>query len=1193
MKDIVSAFAGRGRLNLAGAPPGEDARLIGRLAEGMPAGVLVVARDDVRLSRLAEGLAFFAPQVAVHELPAWDCLPYDRVSPNPQIVARRIDTLSALATAAGNAAGPRVVLTTVAAALQRLPPPSVWMEARRRLDLGERLDAEDLARFLQANGYIRVEAVTEAGDYAVRGGIIDVFPPGRGEPLRVDLFGDEIDSLRTFDPTTQRSLARVDSAQLMPVSEVLLDEASIRRFRAGFRALAGAKVADDPLYAAISAGRRHAGMEHWLPLFHERMETLFTYLPGAPVIIDHMGEQAIDARLETIEDYFAARRDVDTGRFGASAPYWPVPVSSMFLGRDELDAHLADRPVGFLLPFAAEAGETRVFDGGGRTTLDFAEARKRTDVNLLDLVIGRIRDHQAAGRRVLITAVSRGSRERLGAMLREHGFPDAVHVGDDAEARGLDRRRVGVAVLGIDHGFVTDDLAVLTEEDIFGDRLARRAARRVRPENFLTETTSLASGDLVVHTDHGIGRYEGLETLSVGGAPHDCLRIVYAQDDKLYLPVENIEMISRFGSDAEGVVLDRLGGAAWQSRKAKLKQRIREIAAELIRTAALRAIKEAPEVVPPHGAFDEFCARFPYDETDDQLRAVDDVLRDLASGRPADRLICGDVGFGKTEIALRAAFAIALEGRQVAVVVPTTLLARQHYRTFVDRFRGLPVRIEELSRLVPPATVRTAKAGLADGSVDIVVGTHALLAKDIRFRDLGLLIIDEEQHFGVSHKERLKQLRADVHVLTLTATPIPRTLQMALAGVRDMSLITTPPVDRLAVRTFVMEFDPVVTREAILREQMRGGQTFYVCPRIEDLAEVQTMLAALVPEVRLVQAHGRMAPRDLEAAVGAFYDRNFDVLLSTNIIESGLDLPAVNTIIIHRADMFGLAQLYQLRGRVGRSKLRAYAYLTLPPRKKLTATAAKRLSVMQALDALGAGFTLASHDLDIRGAGNLLGDEQSGHIREVGIELYQQMLEDAVAEARGGEGADAGADDWSPQIAVGLSVLIPEAYVPDLGLRLGLYRRLASVADRADIDAFAAELIDRFGPIPEEANNLLEIVGIKALCRRAGIERLEAGPKGAVIGFRDNVFANPSGLVAFIGRHGPVCKLRPDHKLVFRLDLETPGDRLSGVRALVTDLTRIASGQTTGPWALSVSAPPPPPPAPVKRSGRATRFRRG
>jgi transcription-repair coupling factor (superfamily II helicase) len=586
----------------------------------------------------------------------------------------------------------------------------------------------------------------------------------------------------------------------------------------------------------------------------------------------------------------------------------------------------------------------------------------------------------------------------------------------------------------------------------------------------------------------------------------------------------------------------------------------------LIRIAAARAVREAPALEPPEGLFDEFCARFPYTETDDQARAIGDVLEDLGSGRPADRLICGDVGFGKTEVALRAAFVTAIDGRQVAVVVPTTLLCRQHFRTFRERFAGLPVRIAELSRLVTAKVAKEVKAGLADGTVDIVIGTHALLAKDLSFRDLALLIVDEEQHFGVAHKERLKKLKTDVHVLTLSATPIPRTLQLALTGVREMSLIATPPVDRLAVRTFVLEYDPVVIREAILREHARGGQTFYVCPRIEDLAEVRDRLARLVPEVSVVMAHGRMAPRELEASVGSFYERAANVLLSTNIIESGLDLPAVNTIVIHRADMFGLAGLYQLRGRVGRGKLRAYAYLTLPPRRKLAKTAEKRLSVMQALDALGAGFTIASHDLDIRGAGNLLGDEQSGHIREVGIELYQSMLEEAVADARsaakGGDGAAEGGEharDWSPQISLGLPVLIPENYVPDLGVRLGLYRRLGELADRDAVDAFAAELIDRFGQLPDEVNNLLQVVAIKQLCRAAHVEKIEAGPKGMVVGFRNNTFANPAGLVSFIGRQGVGCKLRPDHRLVFRRNLEVPAERLQGVRELVQALARIAA----------------------------------
>jgi transcription-repair coupling factor (superfamily II helicase) len=813
--------------------------------------------------------------------------------------------------------------------------------------------------------------------------------------------------------------------------------------------------------------------------------------------------------------------------------------------------------VASLLAFAPPDEGT--VDAAGRPGIDFAEARRRQDINVFDALAARIAEQQRLGRRVLIATVSNGSRDRLAAILHQHGIAAVVPVRTWREASQLPVRSLPIAAIALDRGFASDDLVIYSEEDILGDRLTRRRPARRRSGNFLVEASGLDPGDLVVHVDHGIGRYDGLEAVAVDGAPHDCLRVLYAGGDKLYLPVENIELISRYGADGDSVTLDRLGGAAWQSRKARLKQRIRDMAAQLIGVAAVRAVRSTPELVPPAGPFDEFCARFSYSETEDQARAIEDVVADLASGRVADRLICGDVGFGKTEVALRAAFIVALDGRQVAVVVPTTLLCRQHLRTFRERFAGFPVRIEEISRLVPAGQVKAVKAGIADGTVDIVIGTHALLSKDIAFRDLSLLIIDEEQHFGVAHKERLKKLKADVHVLTLTATPIPRTLQMALTGVRELSLIATPPVDRLAVRTYITEFDPVILREAILREHFRGGQTFYVCPRIEDLDDVRATLTALVPEVSVVVAHGRMPARELEAAVGAFYDCQFNVLLSTNIIESGLDLPSVNTIVIHRADLFGLAQLYQLRGRVGRGKVRAFAYLTLPPRRKLTATATKRLTVMQGLDALGAGFSLASHDLDIRGAGNLLGEEQTGHIREVGIELYQQMLEEAVAEARGVEAAEAAKAEWSPQISIGISVLIPEDYVPDLGLRLGLYRRLAELAAADDIDAFATEMIDRFGALPDAFDNLLSIVAIKQLCKRAGIERLEAGPKGSVVTFRNNAFANPEGLVRYINRPASACKLRPDMRLVLRRDWETPADRLAGVRRTVAELAKIAA----------------------------------
>jgi transcription-repair coupling factor (superfamily II helicase) len=743
----------------------------------------------------------------------------------------------------------------------------------------------------------------------------------------------------------------------------------------------------------------------------------------------------------------------------------------------------------------------------------------------------------------------------MGGVLSDHGITALKRVANWREAAELHGKAVGIAVLQIDHGFEAPDFAVVTEEDILGDRMVRPRGRARRSQHFLQEASALAAGDLVTHIEHGIGRYLGLKTIEVQSAPHDCLELQY-DGGKLFLPVENIDLLTRFGSEESGVQLDRLGGAGWQHRKARMKARIREMAAELIRIAAARTLKEMPAMEMPRGLYDEFCARFPYVETEDQERAIGDVIEDLTKGRPMDRLVCGDVGFGKTEVALRAAFVAAMSGSQVAVVVPTTLLARQHYRTFRDRFTGLPVRIAQLSRFVPAKEAKEIKSALAEGKVDIIIGTHALLAKSIAFRDLGLLIVDEEQHFGVAHKERLKALRADVHVLTLTATPIPRTLQLALSGVRDLSLITTPPVDRLAVRTYITPFDPLILREALLREHYRGGQSFYVVPRISDLGHAMEFLKETVPEIKAASAHGQIGAAQLEETMTAFYDGKIDVLISTNIVESGLDIPTANTLVVHRADMFGLAQLYQLRGRIGRSKQRAYAYLTTPADRKMTEGAQRRLQVLQSLDQLGAGFSVASHDLDIRGAGNLLGEEQSGHVREVGIELYQDMLEEAVASLRTGQGSEI-PDAWSPQINLGTAVLIPENYVPDLNVRMSLYRRLSELDER-EIDSFAAEMIDRFGPMPEEAGHLLKIAAIKQLCRTASVEKIEAGPKGATISFRNNAFANAVGLVKLIAEHAGTMKVRPDQKVVVMRDWPTPESRLKGAEALLRQLARLA-----------------------------------
>ena len=1161
-----------GRRVVHGVPEGYDALVLQRAAAalaahaGGPRAVLHVARDDARLAQLAEAVACFAPEIDLLGFPAWDCLPYDRVSPNSQLVSRRLDTLTRLASPVVEVGRPRLVITTVAAILQRVPTRKLLGPAVKRLRVGDRVDTDELVQFFQRNGYTRSDTVREPGEYAVRGGIIDVYPAGLGEPLRLDLFGDTLEALREFDPMSQRSTGKRDAVDLKPASEVLHDEASIARFRAGYRALFGAETADDPLYEAVSAGRKHVGMEHWLPLFHEQLETLFDYLPGAAVSFDAQVEEAITARLEQIDEYYGARRALMSGRNRdrEAVPYKPLPPDRLYLSEADWRAALARLAVGAFAAAAApdvagEDGAERI-DEGGRPGHGFAEARVRPDVNLFDAVREHLEAVIAGGARVVIAAYSAGSRDRLRGLLRDHGVTDVALPDRWVDALAGPPATTCLIVLGLERGFVADKLAVISEGDILGDRLVRQVKRR-RGANFISEIASLGEGDLVVHVDHGIGRYDALVTLDVAGAPHDCLRVVYAGGDKLFVPVENIEVLSRFGSEEAGVQLDKLGGIGWQARKARVRARIRDIADKLIRIAAEREIKMGSVLAPPEGLYDEFCARFPYAETDDQQRAIEETLADLGSGKPMDRLICGDVGFGKTEVALRAAFIAAMTGSQVAVVVPTTLLARQHFQLFRERFKGLAPRVEQLSRLVAPKRAAEIKRGLAAGEVDIIVGTHAILSKSIQFKDLGLLVVDEEQHFGVGQKERLKELKANVHVLTLTATPIPRTLQLALSGVRDMSVIATPPVDRLAVRTFVLPYDPVVVREAIMREHFRGGQVFYVCPRIEDLATVSERIRALVPEVKIATAHGRMAPTQLEDVMTAFCDGRYDVLLSTNIVESGLDIPTANTMVIHRADMFGLAQLYQLRGRIGRSKTRAYAYLTLPAGRVPSEAAMKRLEVMQTLDQLGAGFQLASHDLDIRGAGKLLGEEQSGHIREVGIELYQHMLEEAVQLAKSGPVLEAAhsADQWTPQITIGTPVLIPEGYVGDLTVRLGLYRRIATLIDRTEIDAFAAEMIDRFGPLPTEVSNLLQIIQIKRLCIDAGVEKVEAGPKGAVLAFRLNNFANPPALVDFIHRQSGTVRLRPDHRLVVMRRWDAPEARIEGVQRVLQQLAQLAA----------------------------------
>ncbi len=1182
ISNLDKIFSGGNSVAAGGTPEGFDALVIAAMAERQP--VLHVCRDDSRMSALTEALGFFAPNLEIVGFPAWDCLPYDRISPNPAIAARRLDCLMRLALGLR----PDVLITTVNAILQRLPPRTGFHDALFMAEPGETVPLERLQTFLEMNGYHRASTVREHGEYALRGGIVDLFPPGSEDAIRLDFFGDEIESLRRFDPVSQRTIGPAERLTFGPVSEFTLNETTIARFRKEYRVLFGARATEDPVFEAVSAGVRHSGVEQWLPLMHDRLETVFDYAPENAVIgLDYQVPEIVTIRCETIEDHYEARQEILAGAYGTDTSQFcrPLPPAMLHLDEGEWQQHTKTRRLIQFGPFAAEENpekspqNTQAIDSldfGGRRPPGLAEARQRQDANPFDEARKRFTE---SDRIAVLFARNPESAKRLAGLLREHGMEGAEVVESWAAAQKRRPPAISVVVLEIEQGFVFDACYALSEQDILGERRPSSARGRRKAEQVISEASSLAEGSLVVHLDHGIGRYRELETLEIDNLVHDCLVIEYADEDRLSVPVENIELLSRFGSEEALARLDKLGASGWQARKARARERIREIAENLLRTAAERAVSSRPEIHPPSGGeFAEFSAGFAWTETDDQLQSIEDVAEDLAQGRPMDRLICGDVGFGKTEIALRAAYLVAMDGYQVAVVVPTTLLARQHFNLFAERFRRTPFEVGQLSRMVSSGEAKVVRQKIASGDVQIVIGTHALLSKAVSFANLGLLVIDEEQHFGVVQKECLKQMRADVHILTLTATPIPRTLQMALTGVRDMSIIATPPVDRLAVRTFVAPYDPVAIKDAILREQARGGQTFYVCPRISDLPHIRRRLERLVPDIRIRIAHGQMSIDELEETMSGFIDKKYDILLCTHIVEAGLDIPAANTIIVHRADRFGLAQLYQLRGRVGRSKVRAYAYLTLPPGQKLSESATRRLEVMQSLDTLGAGFTLASHDLDIRGAGNLLGDEQSGHVKEVGVELYQHMLKEAVSELRvasqtaalrGAQGAKGafGEDpfsEWVPRVSLDMSIQIPGDYVADLSVRLGLYRRASLLVGQAEIDGFAEELADRFGPVPDEVRNLLGVVALKHLCRRANIERLDSGSGGTVLIFRNNAPPDPQRVLDFVTENTDVARILPGQKLHLQKDWPATRDRLTGMRRLIEEIAGITEEMGMG-----------------------------
>ena len=1146
LKEILSRefYSDISKINdLGEVPEGSEPLLINEISENSNNNILIIARDLKRYQQLKDGLEFFLNKDILF-YPQWDCVPYDRISPNKLITSKRLETLSRLSNEKDKS---KIILTTIQASCQRTLSLDEVKNKFISLKPGEVIDINNLVNFFVSNGYEKTPTVREHGEFSVRGGIIDFYSP-LNKPIRLDLFGNTIDSIKSFDLITQRSLELLKEIFVYPASEIILNDKTIENFRINFNKKFGSQKEKVKIYDSISEGISYPGMEHWLPFFYNQTGSIFDYIDKPIILLDHLYDSSLEDFLETVNDHFQSRKDYDDNKLSkVENKYFSIEPSNLYQNKEEYNKNLRSRNCIRISPFK----KPDAINLNGKASSKYSNIKSnRSDSSSYENLKSDILDFTKKNKKIIIACSSLGSSERVSKILINNGI--LSNFKNLESFKNIDQKNIYLTVLNLNSGFHFDDYIFISEQDIFGEKFYRPRIIR-KAENFIREISSVMPGDAVVHVDHGIGRFENLSTLEINNAKHECLLIKYANDDKLYLPVENIEVLSRYGSDISDEMLDKLGGISWTTRKENLKKKIKFLAEELISVAAKRQLSKAEMFNVPEDFYEEFCSRFSFEETNDQLNAINDVLNDLEKGLPMDRLICGDVGFGKTEIALRASFLAAMSGKQVSILAPTTLLARQHYETFKERFKGFPINVFELSRLTPKKD--SVIKSINSGSCDIVIGTHSLLGEKINFSDLGLLIIDEEQHFGVKHKEKIKKLRDNVHVLTLTATPIPRTLQLAMTGVRDLSIIASPPIDRRAIETYVFPNDPLVVKEALLRERHRGGQSFYVVPRISDIEDIEEYFKEFIPEINYITVHGQMPSKQIEDRINDFYMGSYDVLISTTIIESGLDIPNANTLIIHRSDMFGLSQLYQIRGRVGRSKVKAYAYLTYKEHKKLGKNALKRLEVLQSLDSLGAGFNLASYDLEIRGSGNLLGEEQSGQIKEVGIELYQNMLEETIDELKNTTQKSKN-NQWSPKISLPLSILIPDDYISDLTIRMEIYKRLSSIILEEEIDEIAAELIDRFGSLPEEVETLIDTIGLKNLCKKTNIEKIDCGNNGFLISFKNNTFSNPAELIKYINNKKNYISIRPDQRLFVKFN-EQKENLIDYIKSIVNDFLKM------------------------------------
>lgn len=1129
----------------APASPTALAWYLAQAARSHDAPLLVIARDNHGANQLEADLQTLLggdPAVPVVAFPDWETLPYDRFSPHPDIISQRLAALHRLPTLKRG-----LVIVPVQTLLQQLAPRSYVIGGSFDLKVGQRLDLDAERRRLESAGYRNVPQVMDPGDFAVRGGLLDVFPMGADEPLRIELLDEDIDSIRAFDPESQRSLDKVDAVHMLPGREVPMDEASIARVLATLRERFDVDTRRSSLYQDLKSGLAPAGVEYYLPLFFERTATLFDYLPDGslPVVCTGAYEASVAFWAQTADRYEQRRHDVERPL---------LPPSALYLSPELLRERLNDAPrIEVWSADHARIADAHALGDQPLPPLPVA-ARDAPAGEALKSFLG----HYPG--RVLIAADSPGRREALLEVLQAAELKPPVVA--DLPGFLADDARFAIAVAPLEDGFALDDprIAVLTERQLFPERAGstrrtRRAGRE--PEAIIRDLGELTEGAPIVHEDHGVGRYRGLIAMDVGGMPGEFLEIEYAKGDRLYVPVAQLHLISRYsGASPETAPLHSLGGEQWSKAKRKAAEKVRDVAAELLEIQARRQARAGLALQVDRAMYEPFAAGFPFEETPDQLAAIDATLRDLASSQPMDRVVCGDVGFGKTEVAVRAAFAAASAGKQVAVLVPTTLLAEQHYRNFRDRFADYPLKVEVLSRFKTSKEIKAELEKVAAGTIDVIVGTHRLLQPDVKFKDLGMVIVDEEQRFGVRQKEALKALRANVHLLTLTATPIPRTLNMAMAGLRDLSIIATPPPNRLAVQTFITQWENALLHEAFQRELARGGQLYFLHNDVESIGRMQRELSELVPEARIGIAHGQMPERELEKVMLDFQKQRFNVLLSTTIIESGIDIPNANTIIINRADRFGLAQLHQLRGRVGRSHHRAYAYLITPDRRAITPDAEKRLEAIASMDELGAGFTLATHDLEIRGAGELLGEDQSGQMAEVGFSLYTELLERAVRSIRLGKlpDLDAGEEVRGAEVELHVPALIPEDYLPDVHTRLTLYKRISSARDSDALRELQVEMIDRFGLLPDAAKHLFAIAELKLKANTLGIRKLDLGENGGRIVFESKPNIDPMAVIQLIQKQPNLYAMEGPDKLRIKHPLPLPEDRFNAARALLTTL---------------------------------------